>query len=279
MTVLTQETETAMKRSRAANADMKNEMDRFESYEDEVYSAQKKVAQLEEELDQAATNIKLSSERAEENDKVIVDLELQITALNRRISLLDDEKKRFSEKTRINTSKLAEFERQHDEHEAGRKAAEAKCQQLDEKIELNEGALFDARRVAEDSNHKYEETARKVKIVTHQLACVIERAEDFEANSRETEIKVRDLQERVREMEQTNLVNLGKEETIEAKIHDMTDQFAIADSRAEFAERSVDKLETSIDNLLSDLYQQKIAYKTISQKLDTTLNDMMQLHQ
>ena len=57
-------------------------------------------------------------------------------------------------------------------------------------------------------------------------------------------------------MEQTNLVNLGKEETLEAKIHDLTDQFAIADSRAEFAERSVDKLETTIDNLLSDLYQQ-----------------------
>ena len=57
----------------------------------EVFNAQKKVAQLEEELDQAATNIKLSSERAEENDKVIVDWELQITALNRRISLLVSE--------------------------------------------------------------------------------------------------------------------------------------------------------------------------------------------
>ena len=63
-------------------------MDAFENFEEEVFNAQKKVAQLEEELDQAATNIKLSTERAEENDKVIVDWELQITALNRRISLL-----------------------------------------------------------------------------------------------------------------------------------------------------------------------------------------------
>ena len=49
----------------------------------------------------------------------------------------------------------------------GRKAAEIRCQSLDEQIELNEVALIDARRVAEDSNHKYEETARKSKIVTH----------------------------------------------------------------------------------------------------------------
>ena len=83
-----QETEAACKRARGANADIKSHMDSFENFEEEVFNAQKKVAQLEEELDQAATNIKLSTERAEENDKVIVDWELQITALNRRISLL-----------------------------------------------------------------------------------------------------------------------------------------------------------------------------------------------
>ena len=41
---------------------------------------------------------------------------------------------RAEEKTRVNTSKLAEFERQHDEHEAGRKAAEVRCQ---ENIQIN----------------------------------------------------------------------------------------------------------------------------------------------
>ena len=43
----------------------------------------------------------------------------------------------------------------------GRKAAEARCQQLDEQLELNEVSLIEARQVAEDSNHKYEEAARK----------------------------------------------------------------------------------------------------------------------
>ena len=40
-----------------------------------------------------------------------------------------DEMQRAEEKTRVNTAKLAEFERQHDEHEAGRKAAEVRCQE------------------------------------------------------------------------------------------------------------------------------------------------------
>ena len=63
-------------------------IDRFDTYEDDIFEAQKKNAKLEEELDQANTAIKGSQERAEENDKLIVDWELQITALNRRITLL-----------------------------------------------------------------------------------------------------------------------------------------------------------------------------------------------
>ena len=86
---------------------------------------------------------------------------------------------------------------------------------------------------------------------------------------------------------------------MEAKIHDLAERYHLSvgfsqvtakilfdlvktnfkDSRAEFAERSVDKLETTIDNLLNELYAQKMSYKNISEKLDSTLNEMMKLHE
>lgn len=47
--------------------------------------------------------------------------------------------------------------------------------------------------------------------------------------------------------------------------------------RAEFAERSVDKLESTIDGLLEALMAEKLNYRQISEKLDKTLNDMMAL--
>ena len=47
--------------------------------------------------------------------------------------------------------------------------------------------------------------------------------------------------------------------------------------RAEFAERSVDKLESTIDGLLEGLMVEKLNYRQISEKLDKTLNDMMSL--
>ena len=66
----------------------------------------------------------------------------------------------------------------------------------------------------------------------------------------------KEVQEQVKEVESVNLANLAKEEQLETKIHDLLERYQVSDSRAEFAERSVDKLETTIDNLLNELYSQ-----------------------
>ena len=63
------------------------------------------------------------------------------------------------------------------------------------------------------------------------------------------------------------------------KVYETFEKFKAADTRAEFAERSVDKLESTIDHLLSDLHDQKIAFQKISEKLDSTLREMMKLHE
>ena len=55
------------------------------------------------------------------------------------------------------------------------------------------------------------------------------------------------------------------------------DEFKLSDTRAEFAERSVDKLEATIDGLLEALMNEKMNYRNISEKLDKTLNDMMSM--
>ena len=57
------------------------------------------------------------------------------------------------------------------------------------------------------------------------------------------------------------------------------EKYKDADTRAEFAERSVDKLESTIDNLLSDLYSQKLVYRDICQKLDIILKRMLQVEE
>ena len=103
MTILAKETEAANQRTREATAAAQMEEEKAENFEDEVLKAQKKVfsnvktaifdinlkvAKLEEELDQTMTAMRIAQESAEESDKQIVDWELQITALSRRLTLL-----------------------------------------------------------------------------------------------------------------------------------------------------------------------------------------------
>ena len=71
--------------------------------------------------------------------------------------------------------------------------------------------------------------------------------------------------------------NAEEEDKFENKISRLQEEFKLADTRAEFAERSVDKLEATIDGLLESLMNEKLNYRNISEKLDKTLNDMMSM--
>ena len=78
-------------------------------------------------------------------------------------------------------------------------------------------------------------------------------------------------------MDQIVADNSVKEDEYETKVKELQEEFKLADTRAEFAERSVDKLESTIDDLINSLYQEKLNFREISEKLDKTLNDMMSL--
>jgi predicted RNase H-like nuclease (RuvC/YqgF family) len=81
----------------------------------------------------------------------------------------------------------------------------------------------------------------------------------------------------VKETEAITVKNADEEEKFENKISHLQEEFKTSDTRAEFAERSVDKLESTIDGLLEALMNEKMNYRNISEKLDKTLNDMMSM--
>ncbi|XP_010220175.1 PREDICTED: tropomyosin alpha-3 chain isoform X9 [Tinamus guttatus] len=154
------------------------------------------------------------------------------------------------------------------------KVIENRALKDEEKMELQEIQLKEAKHIAEEADRKYEEVARKLVIIEGDLERTEERAELAESRCRE-------LQEQIRVMDQ-NLKCLSvaeekysqKEDKYEEEIKILTDKLKEAETRAEFAERSVAKLEKTIDDLEDELYAQKLKYKAISEELDHALNDM-----
>ena len=88
---------------------------------------------------------------------------------------------------------------------------------------------------------------------------------------------MREQEVKVKETEAITIKNSEEEDKLENKISRLREEFKLADTRAEFAERSVDKLESTIDGLLESLMNEKLNYRNISEKLDKTLNDMMSM--
>ena len=106
---------------------------------------------------------------------------------------------------------------------------------------------------------------------------LIERCEDFESKSNNFQRKVEEDNVKLRELEETCAKNSTKEDEFEEKHKKLDDDLVDAENRADFAERSVEKLETTIDQLQDSLYEEKKSFIELSKVMDQTLNDMMQV--
>merc|ERR1711997_1072813 len=168
--------------------------------------------------------------------------ELQVNALTRKLQLIEEETKRVNDRLAEVLDKLGEVEKNGEENERKRKVLEAQSFANEEKYEIQDAQLLEAKTIAEDATHKQDEVARKLKEVEEQAGICAEKEDKYEESVR------------------TLSSNLNNEE-----------------SRAEFAERTVDKLESTIDKLQEDLFNEKHAFIEMSKKLDQTLNDMMNI--
>lgn len=108
------------------------------------------------------------------------------------------------------------------------------------------------------------------------------------------ECRIQDLKEKIKDQEELTDKQALKEDEFDEKVKKLSEENKEAEVnscifsysvenilkikvRAEFAERTVEKLETTIDQLEESLYAEKLQFRDISLKLDQTLKDMMEL--
>merc|ERR1712173_551643 len=111
--------------------------------------------------------------------------------------------------------------------------------------------LEEATAIAEGADRKFEEVARKLRIVEGDLERMVDKSEEFEAKVAESESTIADN-----------------------TVRNLSERLKTAETGAEFGERTVEKLERTIDTLQESLYNEKVAFKELSLKLDKTLQDM-----
>jgi chromosome segregation ATPase len=275
MEQLVEEKQKATETAEGLEADKVKLEERCQNFERSIDKVNKDIANLENELDTTVTATIAASESLESASITASDFELEVSALVRRVQLLEEETTRVNERLNEVVAKLTVVEKEGEDHERTRKILEAKSFTNEEQIELGETQCEEAKTLAEESDRKYEEICRKLRIVENDLERINERAEDFESKISGFETKIEGDRNRLNEFEKQAGENAEKEDKLEDEVRRLSEVSKNEETRAEFAERTVEKLETNIDILQDGLYNEKAAFIDLSKKLDATLNDMM----
>ncbi|XP_030752490.1 tropomyosin isoform X3 [Sitophilus oryzae] len=203
--------------------------------------------------------------------------ESEVAALNRRIQLLEEDLERSEERLATATAKLAEASQAADESERQRKALEHRSLADEERMDALENQLKEARFLAEEADKKYDEVARKLAMVEADLERAEERAEAGESKIVELEEELRVVGNNLKSLEVSEEKAAVTREHSEDKIRIISDKLREAEARAEFAERSVQKLQKEVDRLEDDLLSEKEKNKILADEMEATLHDIQNM--
>merc|ERR1712130_221983 len=114
--------------------------------------------------------------------------------------------------------------------------------------------LKEAKQMVEESDIKYDEVARKLAMVEGDLERAEKRAETGEN-------QIVDLEEEKAQQ---------REEEYKKQIKILLDRLKSAEGRAEYGEKTVQKLNLRIDSIISDLVTEKMKTQNVNDEVDQT---------
>ncbi|XP_037083623.1 tropomyosin isoform X6 [Pollicipes pollicipes] len=158
-----------------------------------------------------------------------------------------------------------------------RKVLENRSLSDEERMDALENQLKEARFLAEEADRKYDEVARKLAMVEADLERAEERAETGESKIVELEEELRVVGNNLKSLEVSEEKASQREDMFQKLQHDSEIRWKEAEARAEFAERSVQKLQKEVDRLEDQLLESRQQQKQLEDEMDTTLKDIQNL--
>merc|ERR1711974_42603 len=118
---------------------------RAEKAEEEVRDLQKKMQQLESDLDVTQEKLMNANQRLEEKEKALLNAEGEVAALNRRVQMLEEDLEKSEERLLTATQKLDLASTAGDDSQRMCKVLENKSLSDESRMEALENQLKDAR--------------------------------------------------------------------------------------------------------------------------------------
>jgi|ERR1712083_50305 len=246
----------------------------LETRDHEIIQIGKKIMKIENSLDDTTEKLEAATVGLEDAEKQQLVNEEEVSALQRRFSLLDDDIARSDGRLQVESAKLAEAAAAAEAVEIQRKTLEGISFVNDERMDTLEEQIEIAREVALRSTRNAEEVARKLAMtqVDHERTTEKCKEAEVKCDELEKELNVVGANMKTLELSETNA--LKRHEDAEEKIRDLILNLKFAEIQAAAAEREAAKLQQELELLVAELNDWKEKYGEICVELEQTFNEM-----
>merc|ERR1712130_486169 len=221
-------------------------------------------------LDVTIEKLTQTTTKLDEKEKAYAVAEGEIQALKRKIALLEDELERSDSKGTITSKELSEASALKDSIDKALKTLETKNMIDEQRIDISENQLKEAKQMVEESDIKYDEVARKLAMVEGDLDRAVERADAGESKIVDLEEELRQIGENLKALEVAEEKAQQREEEYKKQIKLLMDRLKSAEARAEYGEKTVQKLNLRVDSIITDLVAEKMKTQNVNDELDQT---------
>jgi len=236
----------------------------------------KKVQQFEIGYDETNDKLTKATEALEEAEKQFKEVETDVSALTRRIMLMEEEDKKSAESLCQTVTKLAVTSKAADGVLKTIKVVENTCLNNEVTIEELDKNLRSTVKMASDNEQKLDELSRKLGVQEAELKRAIERAELAETKLKGIEEELEMVGENMKQLEKSAEKALEREEKLVEKIYTLQNKYKITEAKFEYGEMNITKLNQRIDDIEDEIYREKLKIKRCSDELDETFDDMIE---
>merc|ERR1712180_59171 len=235
----------------------------------------KKVQQLEIGFDETNDKLTKANESLEEAEKQFKEVESDVSALTRRIMLMEEEDKKAAEQLCQTATKLAMTSKAADNVMKTIKVVENTCLNNEVTIEELEKNLRATVKMASDNEQKLDEISRKLGVQEAELKRAVDRAELAEKNLKGIEEELESVGDNMKQLEKSAEKALAREEKLVEKIYTLQNKYKLTEAKFEYGEMNITKLNQRIDDIEDEIYREKLKIKKSSDEMGDTFDDML----
>merc|ERR1719322_405118 len=229
---------------------------------------------MESQFDVCTEDLFNQTIKLEEMEKKAGNAEGEVSALRGRLILLQENNEKQEERLAKATLELAGACQRADSNVRKRMELENAVSSNEETIDNLDKQLSESKITLTDSENKFEDISRKLATLEADAARGNERAEK----------KIKDIEEELRlvgaNMQQLEIgeeKTIAREEASQNEILELLYKLKMSDYRGENAEMNIQRLNVRIDQVEEDLLGEKYKIKKVSDDLNQTFEDMINM--